>query len=54
MKRPTLKLNDVKEEAYIVLPYEVVKHFDEDMITAFVLDCLNDFLAASGTDEQLH
>jgi hypothetical protein len=54
MKIPTLKLNDVKSEAYIVLPYEVVKDFDEDTIRAMVLDCLNDFLAASDNVEQLH
>lgn len=55
MKLPTLKLNDTKEEASIVIPYELVKHFDEQSIRDMVLDCLNDFFAAGGDDvEQLH
>lgn len=55
MKLPILKLNDTKEEASIVIPYELVKHFDEASIRDMVLDCLNDFFAAGGDDvEQLH
>lgn len=55
MKLPILKLNDEKQEAYIVVPYSLISKYSEEAIRDMVMDCLNDFFAAGGDDvEQLH
>ena len=45
MRLPTIKLNDIKQEAYIVLPYEITNNLGEEAIKDLVLDLLNDFMA---------
>jgi hypothetical protein len=52
---PTIKWHDDRSEAHIIIPYEVMQVYTEDVVKMLLDELVNDFITDVGTkDEQLY